>query len=168
MGGGFIVDGEISRSIYFDGGSVIGVLTNVADERLGEVLFRFGVITREQVDRTVEASKASGKRFGEVIMELDFVRAEDLFPMMARQVEEVFYTVLQLSSGSFYFFDRYDEKLLSQRHNLNVSGLLMEGVRRMDEMRFFREKVPTDEYVPMPTNVAGKKPPEEVPGALLW
>jgi len=81
---------------------------------------------------------------------------------MARQVEEVFYTVLQLSSGMFYFFDRYDEKAISHRHNLNVSGLLMEGVRRMDEMRFFREKVPNDEYVPTPTNVAGKKPPDEL------
>jgi hypothetical protein len=95
-------------------------------------------------------------------MDLDFQKPEQLFPLMARQVEEVFYTVLQLSSGTFYFFDRYDEKAISHRHNLNVSGLLMEGVRRMDEMRFFREKVPNDEYVPTPTNAVGKKPPEEL------
>ena len=156
-----LVDEGASRSIFFDDGAVIGVTTNVPEERLGETLYRAGVLTREQLDAALAATRG-GKRFGEAIMELDFQRPEQLFPMMARQVEEVFYTVLQLSSGSFYFFDRYDEKLLSQRHNLNVSGLLMEGVRRMDEMRFFREKVPTDEYVPMPTNVAGKKPPEEL------
>src|SRR5580704_3701830 len=65
-----------SRSIYFDGGNVIGVATNVDEERLGEILYRFGVVTREQLDQTLAACKASGKRFGEAIMELEFVTAE--------------------------------------------------------------------------------------------
>jgi hypothetical protein len=150
-----------SRSIYFDAGNVIGVATNVDEERLGETLYRFGVVTREQLDQTLEAARASGKRFGEAIMELEFVKAEDLFPMMARQVEEVFYTVLQVSSGTFYFFDRFDDKAVLHRHNLHASALLMEGARRMDEMRFFREKVPTEDYVPTPVpNV--KKPPDDL------
>ena len=99
------------------------------------------------------------KRFGEAIMELEFVTAEELFPMMARQLEEVFYTVLQVSSGSFYFFDRFDDKAVLHRHNLNASALLMEGVRRMDEMRFFRERVPSEDYIPTPTGLP-KKPPD--------
>jgi len=150
-----LVDEGSTRSIFFEEGAVIGVATNVPEERLGETLYRAGVLTREQLNAALEATRTGGKRFGEAIMELDFQRPEQLFPLMARQVEEVFYTVLQLSSGTFYFFDRYDEKQISHRHNLNVSGLLMEGVRRMDEMRFFREKVPNDEFVPTPTNVTG-------------
>jgi len=150
-----------SRSIYFDAGSVIGVATNVADERLGETLYRFGVVTREQLDQTLEAAKATGKRFGEAIMELEFVTAEELFPMMARQVEEVFYTILQISTGTFYFFDRFDDKAVLHRHNLNASALLMEGARRMDEMRFFRQKVPTEDYVPTVAANA-KKPPDDL------
>jgi hypothetical protein len=153
-----VVDGDIARSIFFDAGSVIGVTTNVQDERLGEVLFRFGVVTREQIDKTVEAAKASGKRFGEAIMELEFVRAQDLFPMMARQLEEVFFAVLQVASGLFYFFDRYDEKAILHRHNLNAGALLMEGARRMDEMHFFREKIPSDDYIPTPVPSAKKAP----------
>jgi Domain of unknown function (DUF4388) len=156
-----IVDGDAARSIYFDAGSVIGVTTNVEDERLGEVLFRFGVVTREQIAKTVETAKATGKRFGEAIMELEFVRAEELFPMMARQLEEVFFGVLQVSSGLFYFFDRFDDKNILHRHNLNAGALLMEGARRMDEMRFFREKIPNDDYIPMPLS-GGKKPPDDL------
>lgn len=157
-----LVDEGAVRSLFFDEGCTIGVATNVAEERLGETLYRAGVLTREQLDAALAATKNGGKRFGEAIMDLEFQRPEQLFPMMARQVEEVFYTVLQLASGSFYFFDRFDEKLITHRHNLNVAGLLMEGVRRMDEMRFFREKVPNDEYVPTPTSVGTKKPPEEL------
>jgi hypothetical protein len=150
-----------SRSIYFDAGNVIGVATNVADERLGETLYRFGVVTREQLEQTLASAKASGKRFGEAIMELEFVTAEELFPMMARQVEEVFYTVLQISSGTFYFFDRFDDKAVLHRHNLHASALLMEGARRMDEMRFFREKVPNEDYVPT-ASPNSKKPPDDL------
>jgi hypothetical protein len=163
-----LVDEGAMRSIFFDEGSVIGVATNVAEERLGETLYRAGVLTREQLDAALKAVKTGGKRFGEVILELEFQRPEQLFPMMARQVEEVFYRVLQLASGSFYFFDRFDEKLITHRHNLNVSGLLMEGVRRMDEMRFFREKVPNDEYVPAHTGpMSGPGGAKKVPEELL-
>ncbi len=136
-----------ARSIYFDTGHVVGAVTTVPDERLGETLYRFGVVTREQLDEAIQASAVSGKRLGEAAIELDFVTAEDLFPMMARQVEEVFYAALHVSDGMFYFFDRFDEKNLVRRHNLNAAALLMEGARRMDELGFFREKVPNDSYI---------------------
>ncbi len=157
-----VVDDGTARSVFFEDGTVVGVATNVPAERLGETLYRAGVLTREQLDAALEMSRPGGKRFGEVLMELEFQRPEQLFPLMARQVEEVFYSVLQLSTGTFYFFDRYDESLVSHRHALNVSGLLMEGVRRMDEMRFFREKVPSNDYVPTPLATGARRPPDEL------
>lgn len=149
------------RSFYFEGGNVISAQTTVPDERLGETLYRFGVITREQLDAIVKSSNETGKRVGEAAIELEYVSAEELFPMMARQVEEVFFAALQLSEGHFYFFDRYDEKNILRRHNINAGGLLMEGARRMDELKFFREKIPNDTYVPIPVG-PGKRPPDEL------
>jgi hypothetical protein len=149
------------RSFYFEGGNVISAQTTVPEERLGETLYRFGVITREQLDAIVKSSNETGKRVGEAAIELEYVSAEELFPMMARQVEEVFFAALQLSEGHFYFFDRYDEKNILRRHNINAGALLMEGARRMDELKFFREKVPNDTYVPVPTGQS-RRPPDEL------
>jgi hypothetical protein len=149
-----------TRSFYFDGGMVIGASTNIAAERLGETLYRFGVITREQLDQIVSSTKETGKRLGEAAIELGIVTAEKLFEMMGRQVEEVFFAAVHVSEGSFYFFDRFDEKNILRRHNMNASGLLMEAARRMDEMRFFREKIPNDGYVPVV--VPGKRPPDDL------
>ena len=157
-----VVDHGAVRSILFEKGSVIGASTNVPQERLGEILYRAGALTREQVDAAIEATQAVSRRFGEAIVDLHFQTPEQLFPMMVRQVEEVFYAALQLSSGTFWFFDNFDDKIITYRYDLNVSGLLMEGVQRMDEMRFFREKIPSDQFVPAPTGVAGRKPPEEL------
>jgi hypothetical protein len=148
------------RSFYFDGGTIIGASTSVPDERLGETLYRFGVITREQLEEALQASSKAGKRLGEAAIEMGIVSREKLFAMMARQVEEVFYAAVHVSEGAFYFFDRFDEKNILMRHSLNASGLLMEAARRMDEMRFFREKIPHDGFVPVP--VPSKRPPDEL------
>jgi hypothetical protein len=149
-----------NRSFYFDAGTIIAATTTVPEERLGETLYRFGVITREQLDTIVRATQESGKRLGEVAVERGIVSAEKLFAMMAQQVEEVFFSAIHVSDGAFYFFDRFEEKSILRRHNLNAGGLLMEAARRMDEMRFFREKVPNDQYIPVP--VPGKKAAEDL------
>ncbi len=149
-----------TRVVYFDRGVVVGAVTAVPEERLGEILYRFGVLTRDQVDHIVTASSRTGKRIGESAIELEFVNAGTLYPMMARQVEEVLYGALQVSEGSFFFFDGFEDNALVQRHQLSASALLMEGARRVDEMRYFRERVPNGSYIPVP--VPGKRPPDEL------
>lgn len=150
-----------ARSFYFDGGIIIAASTTVPEERLGETLWRFGVINRDQLGALVRTTEETGKRFGEVAVESGIVSAEKIFEMMAHQVAEVFFAAVHVADGSFYFFDRFDEKNILRRHQLNAGALLMEAARRMDEMRFFREKVPSDAYIPTP--VPGtKKPGEEL------
>lgn len=153
-----VLDERRVRSLFFDGGNVIGAHTNVPEERLGETLYRFGVVTRDQLDKAVAASSTSGKRLGETAVDLDFVSREQLYPMMARQVEEVFYAAIHVGDGMFYFFDRFDEAALGRRHNLNAGMLLMEGARRMDELAYFRERIPNENYVPVPKDTAKKVP----------
>ncbi len=153
-----VIEERRVRSLFFDSGNVIGAHTNVPEERLGETLYRFGVVTRDQLEKAVAASTTSGKRLGEAAIELDFVSREQLYPMMARQVEEVFYAALHVGDGMFYFFDRFDESALGRRHNLNAGMLLMEGARRMDELAYFRERIPNENYVPVPKDTAKKVP----------
>ncbi len=155
-----VVDESGHRSLYFDQGSLIGAATNVESERLGEILYRFGVVTRTQLEETVIAAATKGKRFGETAMELEFVTRKELFDFIRRQAEEVFFATMLVSEGMFYFFDRYDSSHMLTRHNLGTAGLLMEGARRMDEMTYFREKIPNETYIPVPTGKDRKVPDE--------
>ncbi len=156
-----VLEPETQRSIYLESGVVVGAITNVEEERLGETLYRFGVVTREQLEAALKASADTGKRIGEAAIELEYVTAEEIFPMMTRQVEEVFYAALRVGDGMFYVFDRYDEQVLPRRHDLNASALLMEGARRMDEMRFFREKIPNEAAIPVPV-ARDRRPPDDL------
>jgi hypothetical protein len=72
---------------------------------------------------------------------------------------------MRVSDGAFYLFDRFDESLLPRRHSMAAGALLMEGARRMDEMQFFRERIPNGDYIPSRRQTE-KKPPEELATAL--
>lgn len=156
-----VVSPTATRSVFFDGGQVICATSNADGERLGEVLYRYGVLTREQVEQAAKAV-TSEQRFGEAAVKLGFVPREKLFQLMAKQTEEVVYAVLLVSDGMFYFLDTYDEGRLAAHLNLSVSSLLMEGVRRMDEGRYFRERIPSELHVPV--KVPGRPPPSEEEG----
>ncbi len=157
-----ILQEEASRSIFFESGQVVSATTTVQSEKLGEILWRFGAITREQLEEVVATAERSGKRVGETAIELEFVGRDELFRMMARQVEEVFYGALHVARAMFYLFDRFDESRVVRRYHLSTGQLLMEAARRMDELRFFREKVPSDAWIPVPAPTGGRKPPPEL------
>ena len=94
--GEFVVQEQTSaRSIFFEEGHVIAAQSNVVKERLGEVLYRYGVLTRDQVVACGDVTAdGRGLRFGEVAVKLGMLTRETLFGLMGRQTEEIFYGTL--------------------------------------------------------------------------
>ena len=154
-----LIEKDAERSIFFERGRVIGATSNVPRESLGEILWRFGAITRDQLDEVVRTAETIGKRVAETAIDLEFVEPEELFKMMSRQVEEVFYGAVHVERAAFYLFDAFDEARLTRRQPMTTGQLLMEAARRMDELRFFREKVPSDAWVPVRSVAAASKTP---------
>src|SRR5262249_55107511 len=50
-----VLEGEASRELYFEQGRVVGSHSTAEGERLGEVLYRYGALTQEQVETTAQA-----------------------------------------------------------------------------------------------------------------
>jgi hypothetical protein len=143
-----VLDTEHSRAIFFEQGNVVGVQTTCDEERLGSVLYRYGAITKEQQEAILDKMK-NGARFGEAAAEIGFITSEKLYQYIAKQIEEVVFATLTVGDGTFFFLDGYDESRLVSRHMVSAGALLMDGVTRMDEMRYFRQKIPTADYVPV-------------------
>jgi hypothetical protein len=156
-----VIDKTASRSIFFDQGQVVGAQSSAEKERLGEVLYRYGILSEEQVAACDRAMTQEGLRFGEAAVKHGYITRERLFGLMGKQSEEVFYAMLLVNSGAFYFLEGFDEATLSSRQSLSVASLIREGVRRMHEMRYFRARIKTDQHVP--ARVPGRAPPENDP-----
>ena len=159
-----VLDGETSRAIFFERGYVVGANTTVDDERLGMVLYRYGAINEAQ-HQAVSDLVDTGLRVGEAVIELELLTRDRLFEYMKRQVEEVVFATLTTSDGTFFFLDGFDDGRLATHLNINAGALLMDGVTRLDEMRYFRQKIPNAEHVPCKLEGAGDPPAEF---AELW
>jgi len=142
-----VQDPDSRREIFFERGNVIGANSNAERERLGQVLYRYGVLSDEQV-QAVAAAVTPAMRFGEAAVRLGFIGRDRLFQLMGNQTEEVVYAAMVVPEGEFYFSEGVDESKLSYRLNLSVTSLLMEGCRRMDEMECFRARIPSSLHVP--------------------
>ena len=143
-----VLDGDDARSIFFEQGNVVGAVTNVEEERLGSVLYRFGVISRgaaraDRVGRPRAASASAKPRSSSACSNTTRSTA-----YIARQIDEIVFATMTVGDGTFFFLDGFDESRLVSRHTVSANALLMDGVTRMDELRYFRQKIPSAEHIP--------------------
>jgi hypothetical protein len=142
-----LTDGTTQRSLFFDKGNVLGAQTSVENERLGAVMYRYGVLSKEDLAK-VAAHGKRGARFGAVALELELISQREVYRCLRHQVEEITFAALALANGTFCFLDDFDATKLVSHQVLSAQALLMDGVTRMDEIRYFREKIPSADFVP--------------------
>lgn len=156
-----VLDGASARSVFFEGGNVVGATTNVDAERIGMVLYKFGVLTLDQHERILEKVRA-GTRYGRAAVELGIVSQEQVFHYLGKQIDEVVFATLMVGDGTFFFLDGFDGARLTARHVVSANALLMDAVTRMDEMRYFQERIPSSDHVPQAIPHADAIPEEFV------
>jgi Domain of unknown function (DUF4388) len=139
--------GPVTREIYLDQGSVLGVKSGEPEERLGRVMYRYGHISEEDLIGLEEAVGA-GRRFGEVAVDLGVLTKEQVYKAFSQQITEVVVAALHIGDGTYFFLDGFEDGALPTRQSVSVNSLLMDGVTRMDELAYFTQKVPTVEHVP--------------------
>jgi hypothetical protein len=66
-----------------------------------------------------------------------------LYLYFKKQVEEIFFSTLLWSRGEFYFTTPHLQRAPTPL-KLNAQQLLLEGVKRADEMSNYRERIPSD------------------------
>lgn len=154
-----VVDVE-RRSIFFERGALVAASSSAERERLGEILYHFGVLTEDQIG-VVASAVTPDVRFGEAAVALGYLSREKLFDVIGKQVEEIVYATMLVQRGTFYFVETFTEAQISYRLNLSVQHLLMEGVRRMDEIELFRARIPSGLHVPEVVAGAGLERADE-------
>src|SRR5690606_33632430 len=123
--GELVVADEDRRSIFFERGVLVAGSSTAERERLGEILYHYGVLTREQIAVVADAVTPD-VRFGEAAVALGYLSREKLFEVIGKQVEEIVYATMLVQKGTFYFVEAFEEAQLSYRLNLSVQHLLME------------------------------------------
>ncbi len=156
-----------SRTLSFDQGALKFATSDSIDDRLGQILFRNGIVSRAQLEQIL-ANAAPGQRLGELCVEQGLMDQTQLFNMLQKQVEQIFYAALLMHPGAFIFSRPPEsEEPPAMTFHVPVQGLLMEGVQRIDEMALFRDTIPNSDVVPHPNPLMTDKSLDETAMKVL-
>jgi Domain of unknown function (DUF4388) len=112
-----------------------------ARERLGNMLVRAELLTKEELDYALDLQKRSLRRLGDIVVELGFVTKEDLREMTALQTTETVYRLFHWKSGTYAFEPgdvEWDQETVTP---LRAESVLMEGFRQVDEWPLIRKRI---------------------------
>jgi hypothetical protein len=155
----------VERALVLDDGNVAWGVSSSPAERFGEILARHGMLDREELARALKAQAGAGGtgRIGEILIERGAFAREDLPRALRVQVVEIFLALLVARRGEFLLFGGFDRAMLPVSAGIDTEALLLDGLRRMDEMERFRARIPGPDARPRRTGkaLAG----EDVPGA---
>jgi hypothetical protein len=129
--------GGAERSIAFQDGEVRSAQSSAVGERLGEVAVGLGLATEAQV-----AHAAAGDRpLGKALVELGIMKPADLYKCLHEQVVAVFHALLLSKAGTFELVDD-DPEHPAAPLSVSTQSLLMDGIRRIDELSLFKARIP--------------------------
>ena len=132
---------DLERTIHWKDGEVVFASSNSPEDSLGKFLLRNGKITQDQFD---ESSRRMTPlmRHGKVLVMMGAISPKDLWWGVKHQVLEIIYSLFTWKDGKFFFAEGQDEATEEPiKLSINTSSVIMEGIRRLDEVARIRERV---------------------------
>jgi hypothetical protein len=149
------------RSLLIKDGEVRSAASDMAADRIGETMVRLGYVSRRNLERVL--NEAPPSRLGKVMVERGLIKAHDLYKCLNEQIAEIFHGMMLSKEGSFALIDQeIEEKALAHNLSLSMQGLLMDSIRKIDELAQFRKRIPNGRLrVVIRTNSDGRLEPDE-------
>jgi hypothetical protein len=108
-----------------------------------------GVITEEQLSTAILEQESNGGMLGEILVASNALDQETLDQMLRLKAEENICDLFAWDDGDFEFLDGELPDYEMVPVSANVTGLIMEGMRRIDHARAIKEVIPSIQCVPV-------------------
>jgi len=133
--------GELRYGVRFHRGHLVNATTSVTEDRLGEMLVRAGLLSKENLDRATELVVRDRKRLGQALLELAAFDKDGLESAIARHVHEVLTRVFGWSDGTWEFVEEPAASVSPDEITLKLStgDVILEavgGVQDPDVIRY--------------------------------
>lgn len=141
--------GDVTKMIYIRDGVIVSCTSTDPKEFLGHFLVSRGVITEDQLQRACVTQDRSSGLLGQILIEQGALSHETLREMLRVKAEEAIFELFTWSDGIFQFDEGELPSFELVPISLDVQGLVLEGMRRIDEWARIREVIPSDFCVPV-------------------
>ncbi|MBL8195476.1 MAG: protein kinase, partial [Blastocatellia bacterium] len=123
--------GLISKTIYFEDGSIIFANSSLSSERLGEMLIRIGRISISEYEQAANLMRIKKLRFGSALMEIDCITPAELRPFIVTQIANIIYSLFEWNSGQ-YGIKATQPQAEAIKIPVSTADIIFEGLRRME------------------------------------
>jgi len=148
--GTLVIDnGSVEKRIFFSKGKIISSAASDPREHLGHFLVSHGFISEEQLAESVARQETEKAMLGKVLVDMGAIGEEDLENMLRLKAEESIYSLFDWPEGEFRFLDDELPAYPMVPISLDVTGLILEAMRRQDEWSRFRDVMPSPLAVPV-------------------
>ena len=133
--------------VLFSDGSLVYAGSDQEKFRLGALLVRRKKITRDQQQDIDATMRRRGGRFGQIAIQKGILTDEEVHEFLKVQVSEVVYDAFVWTEGSFRFSEDLQMPDYAVTIAVDISNLIMEGARRIEEWEKAVQLLPDDSVV---------------------
>jgi hypothetical protein len=164
--GTLLIQGHgVEKRVYFQNGRINTSSSSDQREYLGHFLVSHGYITEEELKMAMEVQEESNILLGKILVMINAISETDLLRLMRKKAEESIYDVFLWEEGEFEFQDGELPELKMVPLSLDVTGIIMEWLRRYDEWQRIRRRIPNAQVIPeiiRPLNLESLDPLEKL------
>lgn len=137
--------GDAKRLVFFENGELVGVRSNVVEERLGEVMVREHQITEAELEHAVSFIR-SGRKLGQILVELGYLQGGEIERFVRMQILDIACAIVLTSSDRLVFSEQVEVEAVTLSP-VSIGDVFLHAVKRLPDVRIYRENVLVDDYV---------------------
>lgn len=99
----YLLSTQTKKVVFFEDGNPVFVRSNVLSECLGQILASEGLITQEQCEQTLEAIRRTGKKQGELLVEMGILSEGNLRYGLQAQLRAKLFDIFSWDDGRYQF-----------------------------------------------------------------
>lgn len=122
--------GSVKKIVYLRQGIPVFVKSNLVTECLGQVMVAEKMISEDECKRSLEKKKASGKRQGEVLVEMGSISPHNLEFALELQLQTKLYDMFSWLEGEYQFVAKDDFAGQAVALSLGPTAMIYEGASR--------------------------------------
>jgi hypothetical protein len=127
-----------TKRVAFHEGRITSVWSSDPREYLGQFLLASNRITEDQLREALATQEDEQQLLGRILINRHLITEAEVRRIVQLKVEESIYDTFLWSAGSFEFHDGLASHQKSMLLSLDVTGIVLEGARRMDDWKRIR------------------------------
>jgi tetratricopeptide (TPR) repeat protein len=165
LSGILVVKGEnFTKKLYFSKQELQFASSDLAQERLGEILYTRGKLSREQFIVLHKMADNTNDKMGKLLVQQHILDRQGLFAALQDQVKTIAVSTFSMASGEWTFTVEKPKIPNNQKFKINLAELIIEGSQNILDFSYYKKRfnLRAPITLPIPEHVGQSLSPDDI------